>query len=44
MAMPMALYLPLELDLPMELAPNWICIKESFELELELLAKNVKKA
>ena len=40
----MALYLPLELDLPLELAPYWSMINEKFELELELLAKIVKKA
>ena len=40
----MALYLPLELDLTLELAQNWSCINQKFELELELLAKNVKKA
>ena len=44
MVVPMASYLPLELDLPLELAPYWSWINEKFELELELLAKNVKKA
>ena len=44
MVVPMALYLPLELDLPLELAPCWSWIDEKLELELQLLAKNVKKA
>ena len=34
MVVPMVLYLPLELDLPLELAPYWSWINEKFELEL----------
>ena len=44
MVVPMAFYLTLEMDLPLELAPSWSWINEKFELELDLLAKNVKKA